>query len=55
MTVARASFAQKALGRAVLRRTTIRTRSQSWRQIGRRNYASGHGESKSSELPWYAG
>lgn len=39
-----------------LRTHAARVRNQSWRQTGRRTYASGHGPAKaSSDLPWLIG
>lgn len=52
MTVARASA---TFGRTVLRRTATQTRAQTWRQLGRRGYASAEHAKKSSDLPWMIG
>lgn len=52
MTVARAS---STFGRTVLRRTAAQTRSRTWRQLGRRGYASAEHAKKSSDLPWMIG
>jgi hypothetical protein len=53
MALPRPSCLRGAIGRSTLRKAGSQGRAKTFRDIGRRTYASGHEAKKSSDIPWY--